>query len=44
MAPYKTIHTNYGLSAMAAAEASGVPINLTHMAAGDPYWVHDRKH
>lgn len=35
MATFKTIHTNYGLAAMAAAEASGVPINLTHMAVGD---------
>ena len=32
---FKTIHTNYGLARMAAAEASGVPINLTHMAIGD---------
>lgn len=32
---YKTIHTTYGLTAMAQAEATGVPINLTHMAVGD---------
>lgn len=32
---YKAIHTNYGLAAIAAAEASGTPINLTHMAVGD---------
>lgn len=35
MATFRTIHTNYGLSKMAAAEASGIPINLTHMAVGD---------
>lgn len=32
---YKTIHTAYGLQRMAAAEATGVSINLTHMAVGD---------
>lgn len=32
---YKTIHTIAGLAAMTKAEASGVPINLTHMAVGD---------
>ncbi len=32
---YNTIHTIYGLQRMAAAEAAGVPINLTHMAVGD---------
>lgn len=32
---YKSIHTTYGLAAMANAEASGVPIILTHMAWGD---------
>lgn len=32
---YKTIHTTYGLQRMAQAEATGVPINLTHMAVGD---------
>lgn len=32
---FKTIHTKYGLTAMAQAEAAGVPINLTHMAVGD---------
>lgn len=32
---FKTIHTTAGLSAMAQAEASGTPINLTHMAVGD---------
>ena len=32
---YRTIHTTYGLRAMAQAEASGVPINLTHIAVGD---------
>lgn len=35
MAEFKTIHTTYGLAAMAAAEATGTPINLTHMAVGD---------
>lgn len=35
MATYKTIHTSYGLQQMAAAEATGTPINLTHMAVGD---------
>lgn len=35
MADFKTIHTNYGLLAMAQAEATGTPINLTHMAVGD---------
>lgn len=32
---YKTIHTSNGLVAMAQAEATGTPINLTHMAVGD---------
>ena len=32
---YKTIHTNYGLQRMAAAEASGVPINIVAVAVGD---------
>lgn len=32
---FKTIHTAIGLAAIAQAEASGVPINLTHMAVGD---------
>lgn len=32
---FRTIHTIYGLQRMAAAEASGVPIHLTHMAVGD---------
>jgi phage-related tail fiber protein len=32
---YKTIHTSYGLMRLAQAEATGVPINLTHMAVGD---------
>lgn len=35
MATYKTIHTAYGLQRMAAAEASGTPINLLSMAVGD---------
>lgn len=35
MAVFKTIHTTYGLSAMAEAEAAGTSINLTHMAVGD---------
>ncbi len=30
---YQTIHTNYGLLAMAQAEATGAPINLNHMTA-----------
>lgn len=37
MATYKSIHTTYGLAAMANAEASGVPVILTHMAWGDGY-------
>lgn len=32
---FKTIHTNAGLSRLAAAEASGTPINLVSMAVGD---------
>lgn len=32
---FSTIHTAYGLSQLSAAEASGIPINLTHMAIGD---------
>lgn len=32
---FKTIHTNAGLIALASAEATGTPINLTHMAVGD---------
>lgn len=32
---FQTIHTKTGLRALAQAEASGVPINLTHMAVGD---------
>lgn len=32
---YSTIHTNYGLMRLAQAEATGLPINLTHMAVGD---------
>lgn len=35
MAEFRTIHTTYGLTAMASAEATGTPINLTHMAVGD---------
>jgi phage-related tail fiber protein len=35
MATYKTIHTTYGLAAIAEAESSGTPIVLTHMAWGD---------
>lgn len=35
MPDFKTIHTTLGLAAMAAAEATGTPINLTHMAVGD---------
>jgi phage-related tail fiber protein len=35
MPAFKTIHTNYGLQRLDAAEATGVPINLTHMAVGD---------
>lgn len=35
MADFRTIHTNYGLAAMAQAEATGISINLTHMAVGD---------
>lgn len=30
-----TIHTNYGLQALAQAEAKGTSIQLTHMAVGD---------
>lgn len=32
---FKTIHTLYGLTKLAQAEAAGVPINLPHMAVGD---------
>lgn len=32
---FKTIHTNYGLTKLAAAEAAGTHINLTQMAVGD---------
>lgn len=32
---YRTIHTRTGLTAMAAAEATGTPITMTHMAVGD---------
>lgn len=32
---YQTIHTKYGLIEIAKAQATGVPINLTHMAVGD---------
>lgn len=35
MAEFRTIHTTYGLTKMAQAEATGTPINLTHMAVGD---------
>lgn len=35
MPDFKTIHTAYGLTAMASAEATGTPINLTNMAVGD---------
>lgn len=35
MPAFQTIHTNYGLLKMAAAEASGIAINLTQMAVGD---------
>lgn len=35
MATYKTIHTTYGLGAIAEAEAAGTPIVLTHMVWGD---------
>lgn len=35
MADFKTIHTNYGLEALAAAESTGSVINLPEMAVGD---------
>ena len=35
MAEFKTIHTNYGLEALASAEATGSVINLPEMAVGD---------
>ena len=35
MADFKTIHTTYGLEAIASAEASGTTINLLEMAVGD---------
>ncbi len=35
MPTYKSIHTAHGLQAIAAAEAAGTPINITHMAVGD---------
>lgn len=33
--PYEVIHTSYGLARLAAAEVSGNPINITHVAIGD---------
>lgn len=35
MADFKTIHTTYGLEAIASAEANGTTINLPEMAVGD---------
>ncbi|WID42133.1 tail protein [Pseudomonas phage ZRG1] len=35
MADFKTIHTNYGLEALASAEATSSVINLPEMAVGD---------
>lgn len=35
MVNYRSIHTLYGLERMAAAEATGVPINITEIAVGD---------
>lgn len=35
MPTYRSIHTLHGLAAMAASEATGQPINITHMAVGD---------
>ena len=35
MKPYRTVHTPAGLAMMAAAQASGSPINLVEMAVGD---------
>ena len=35
MNAYRTVHTPAGLAMMAAAQASGVPINLVDMAVGD---------
>lgn len=32
---FRTIHTTYGVQRMTAAEATGIAINLTHMAVGD---------
>jgi phage-related tail fiber protein len=32
---FATIHTNAGLALIAQAQATGTPINLTHMAVGD---------
>lgn len=32
---YRTIHTRTGLTAMAAAEATGTPINLPQMAVSN---------
>jgi microcystin-dependent protein len=32
---FRTIHTAYGLQRMAQAEATGTPINITHIAVGD---------
>lgn len=32
---YQTIYTNYGLQAIAQAQATGVPVNLTAIAVGD---------
>lgn len=35
MPTFKSIHTTYGLECMAAAEATGRPINIIEMAVGD---------
>lgn len=35
MTMFLTIHTNYGLQALASAESTGTQISLTHMAVGD---------
>jgi microcystin-dependent protein len=35
MPDFRTIHTRMGLISMAEAEATGTPVNLTHMAVGD---------
>ena len=47
MPDYKSMHTRAGLQAMAQAQATGAPINITEMAVGDgngnPVTVNDEQ-